>query len=47
MVKVVCYHQFAIAEREKGRLHQENERLVSELEKLKEKRNMHEVNTNS
>lgn len=35
-------HLKAIAEREKGRLWQENERLETELDNLKEKRNMHE-----
>lgn len=39
-------HLKSIAEREKGRLWQENERLENELEKLKEKRNMHEVRWN-
>ena len=36
-------HLKAIAERENGRLYQENERLENQLEKLKEKRNLHEV----
>ena len=37
-------HLRAIAEREAGRLNQENQRLTQQLEKLKEKRNIHEVN---
>ena len=36
-------HLRAIAERESGRLNQENQRLAQQLEKLKEKRNIHEV----
>ncbi len=36
-------HLRAIAEREAGRLNQENQRLTQQLEKLKEKRNIHEV----
>jgi hypothetical protein len=35
-------HLKSIAERENGRLFQENQRLMFELTKLKEKRNMHE-----
>lgn len=37
-------HLKSIAERENGRLVQENQILMSELEKLKETRNAHEVN---
>jgi hypothetical protein len=36
-------HLVSIAEREKGRLNQENQRLQKEFAKLKEKRNTHEV----
>jgi hypothetical protein len=36
-------HLVSIAEREKGRLNQENQRLLKEFGKLKEKRNTHEV----
>lgn len=36
-------HLKAIAERENGRLNQENQRLMQELAKLKEKRNQCEV----
>lgn len=36
-------HLKSIAERENGRLNQENQRLVYELGKIKEKRNLCEV----
>lgn len=36
-------HLKSIADRENGRLNQENERLENQLDKLKEKRNLHEV----
>ena len=36
-------HTKTVAEREYGRIEQENQRLVQELAKLKEKRNIHEV----
>lgn len=40
-------HLRSIAERENGRLVQENQRLISQLEKLKETRNAHEVKLSS
>jgi UDP-glucose:O-linked fucose beta-1,3-glucosyltransferase len=36
-------HLKSIADRENGRLHQENQKLLKQLEELKEKRNLHEV----
>ena len=36
-------HLRSIAERESGRLSQENQRLKDQLAKLKDKRNIHEV----
>jgi hypothetical protein len=37
-------HLKSIAERENGRLLQENLQLINQLDKLKEKRNLHEAN---
>lgn len=38
-------HFKSVAERENGRLAQENQKLIAQLEKLKDKRNTNEVNS--